>query len=250
MRTPVILLPGAVLPAALAYGGLIEALGDDVDARPKELEVYRGADPPAGYELSLEVDGVVRVADDAGFERFHLVGYSAGGAVAVAAVASIPERLLSVALLEPAWAGSIDVSPEEAAADARSSDLIAEGGPDMLRRFMVAELAPGVEPPAPPPGDPPDWMATRPAGLAAISAAFERVSLDRSALAAFERPVLYVLGGLSNPDMYGRRGERLARLFPDYRLERFEERHHFDPPHRVEPERLAAMLRSHWDRTA
>ncbi len=40
----------------------------------------------------------------------------------------------------------------------------------------------------------------------------------------------------------------LAAVFPDFRLEVFYGRHHFDPPHRIEPERLAGMLREHWER--
>jgi len=28
----------------------------------------------------------------------------------------------------------------------------------------------------------------------------------------------------------------------------FEERHHFDPPHRIEPEKLARSLRALWER--
>ena len=41
-------------------------------------------EPPPGYDLDSEVDGVRRVADAHGFGRFHLVGYSAGGAVSLA----------------------------------------------------------------------------------------------------------------------------------------------------------------------
>jgi hypothetical protein len=37
-------------------------------------------------------------------------------------------------------------------------------------------------------------------------------------------------------------------VFPNFTLEVFEERHHFDPPHRAEPERLAASLRELWAR--
>jgi hypothetical protein len=37
---------------------------------------------------------------------------------------------------------------------------------------------------------------------------------------------------------------RLARVFPDFTLQAFEDRHHFDPPHRTEPERLTASLRN------
>jgi hypothetical protein len=39
---------------------------------------------------------------------------------------------------------------------------------------------------------------------------------------------------------------RLGELFADYTLDVFEQRHHFDPPHRAEPERLAARLRELW----
>jgi hypothetical protein len=48
--------------------------------------------------------------------------------------------------------------------------------------------------------------------------------------------------------MYGELAARLARVFDDFTLEVFEERHHFDPPHRTEPERLARSLRALWQR--
>ena len=40
--------------------------------------------------------------------------------------------------------------------------------------------------------------------------------------------------------------ERLGAIFPDYTVETFPDRHHFDPPHRIEPERLATSLLSLW----
>ena len=61
--------------------------------------------PPPGYSLATEVAGVARVADEAGFARFHLFGYSGGGAASLAFAARNPERLLSLALAEPAFAG-------------------------------------------------------------------------------------------------------------------------------------------------
>src|SRR6266849_719989 len=106
MAPQTILLPGGVMPADLAYGALLEALDDDVEAIAKELEVYAGPEPPPGYTLDHEIDGVLRAADEAGFERFHLVGYSGGGASSLAFAAKHPERLLSLALLEPAWMGN------------------------------------------------------------------------------------------------------------------------------------------------
>jgi pimeloyl-ACP methyl ester carboxylesterase len=110
-----ILVPGAVLPADLAYGALLEALGDEVAAVAKELELYAGDEPPPGYTLEVEVEGVLRVAEAAGFERFHLVGYSAGGAASIVFAARHPERLQSLALLEPAWAGNEGLHPAEGA---------------------------------------------------------------------------------------------------------------------------------------
>ena len=47
-------LPGAVLPAQPAYGALIEALGPDVQAVAKDLELYAGDEPPPGWSLDTE----------------------------------------------------------------------------------------------------------------------------------------------------------------------------------------------------
>ena len=46
-------------------------------------------------------------------------------------------------------------------------------------------------------------MKQRPGGIRAILRTFQTYSLDRGALAAFDRPVYYALGGLSNPDQFG-----------------------------------------------
>jgi hypothetical protein len=35
---------------------------------------------------------------------------------------------------------------------------------------------------------------------------------------------------------------------PDFTIETFPERHHFDPPHRIEPARLASSLLALWRR--
>jgi len=75
---------------------------------------------------------------------------------------------------------------------------------------------------------------------------FQTYDLNRDALSRFQGPVYFALGGLSNPDEYGEIGERLSQVFPHFRIEVFPDRHHFDPPHRIEPQRLAASLRSTW----
>jgi pimeloyl-ACP methyl ester carboxylesterase len=247
-RPKVLLLPGAVLPADLAYVALLDAIGSEVEAVAKDLEVYAGEEPAPDYTLDVEIDGVLRAAESSGFDRFHLVGYSAGGASSLAFAAKHPERLRSLALLEPAWAGNEGLDPAEQTAW-REYDRIMRLPPgEMMSAFVRANLRAGVEPPPPPPGPPPPWMAKRPAGLDALTRAFKSCGLDSDALRSLEAPVYFALGGLSNPDHYAKIAERLADVFPDYAVEEFEERHHFDPPHRAEPERLASSLRALWAR--
>jgi hypothetical protein len=52
----------------------------------------------------------------------------------------------------------------------------------------------------------------------------------------------------SSPDYFALMAERLAGVFPDFTVEVFPDRHHFDPPHRIEPARVATSLRSLWAR--
>ena len=164
----VILLPGSVLPAELAYRSLVAALGSDAEVVAKDLEVYATAEAPPDYGLDLEVAGVLRDADAAGWDRFHLVGYSGGGAAALAVAARRPERLSSLALLEPAWAGRWDLSPAEQAIW-REYDRLETLPPDrFMRAFMPLNVKPGVELPQPPSGDPPPWLAKRPGGIRAF----------------------------------------------------------------------------------
>jgi pimeloyl-ACP methyl ester carboxylesterase len=246
-RHLVLLLPGGVVPAEPAYAALLQVLGERVDAVTKDLEVYSGDRPPPDFGLGTEVEGILREADVHAFNRFHLVGYSGGGASSLAFAALHGERLLSLALLEPAWAGN-DRTPAEEAPMRRLRALEPLPPDRFMAGFVRLQLAPGVEPPPPPEGPPPPWMAKRPAGLRAFIEAFDRGDLDVEALRAFDRPVYFALGGRSNPDYYGRMADRLATIFPDFTIETFPERHHFDPPHRIEPERLADSLLALWQR--
>jgi pimeloyl-ACP methyl ester carboxylesterase len=243
----VVLLPGSVLPAESAYAALLEELGARVDAVAKELEVYSDDQPPPDFSLDTEAQGILREADLRGFDRFHLVGYSGGGASSLAFTAAHGDRLHSLALLEPAWAGN-DRTPAEDALMERFHALESLPPDQFMAGFVGLQLAPGVEPPPPPEGTPPPWMAKRPAGVRAFIDAFDNADLDVEALRAFERPVYFALGGRSNADYFGRMAERLAAIFPDFTIETFPERHHFDPPHRIEPERLANSLLALWQR--
>jgi pimeloyl-ACP methyl ester carboxylesterase len=235
------------MPAEPAYAALLGVLGERVDAVAKDLEVYAGDRPSPDYSLATEAQGVLREADARGFDRFHLVGYSGGGASSLAFAALRGERLLSLALLEPAWAGN-ERTPAEEALWQRFQELEPLPPDQFMAGFTRLQLASGIEPPPRPDGSPPPWMAKRPAGLRALMAAFDNSELDLDALRSFDRPVYFAVGGRSNPDYFARMAKRLASIFPDFTLETFPERHHFDPPHRIEPERLSTSLIALWER--
>ena len=190
----------------------------------------------------------MRVADDAGFDRFRLVGYSGVAPVRPRSRPRHRERLLSLALMKAAWAGNASQTADEQSVGQEFDRIQHLSGNELMRDFVRIQLRPGGEPLPPPPGPPPPWMASRPAGLKAMMHAFRTDELDLDALRSFYQPVYFALGGLSNPDYYQRMADRLATVFPDFTVEIYTDRHHFDPPHRAEPARVAAALQALWAR--
>jgi pimeloyl-ACP methyl ester carboxylesterase len=245
-RIPVVFVPGGVMPVELSYGPLLSEIKDEVIPVLKDLEVYAADTPPADYDLGLEVAGIKRAADEAGLGTFHLVGYSGGGAASIAFTAKYPGRLRSLALIEPAWAGNKDWTPEEVAYWQEIDRIMALPPSERMRGFMLLNTGSGQAAP-PPSGRQPEWMAKRPAGLDAMTRAFRRYDLDLNALRSFEMPVYLAVGGLSHP-VEPRKAERLAGLFPNIHVETYQDRHHFDPPQRAEAARLARSLRELWSR--
>lgn len=238
----VIFLPGLLMPAALRYERLLEALGGDVRAVVKDLEIYRGPSvPPPGYRFESEVEGIARAADDAGFDRFHLYGHSAGGACALAFVAEHPERVLTLALDEPAT----DFSPEDLD-EARAVYLPLLQLPDdeLMPAFTRTLVPEGVEPP-PPSKEPPPWLAGRLPGVAAFVRAMCEADVAFDSLARFDRPVSYSYGSLSN-ETWERKSRRLGKALPNIAIERYEGLSHLNTSHVAEPERVAAALRALW----
>jgi pimeloyl-ACP methyl ester carboxylesterase len=240
----VLFLPGIVAPAARRYGPLLEQLGG-VDAILKDLEVYAGDEPPPGYAIDVETAGIAAAADGAGLARFHLYGHSGGGACALAFAADHPDRLLSLAIDEPAT----DFSEEDRSDPYYDEIAAAEAlpGPEAVVAFLRLQVAPGVELPPPPAGEPPPWMATRAAGIRAFVRAIAEHRVDPSRYEDFGAPVLYTHGSLSHPRWAAMR-DRLASRFPDFSSELFEGLHHLNTSHQAELGRTAALLRAHWDR--
>jgi pimeloyl-ACP methyl ester carboxylesterase len=238
-RLPVVLLPGVVTPAEISYAALAQEIRDEASFILKDLELYSGDSPPPDYSLDLEVEGIERAAGESGFETFHLVGYSGGGAASLAFTARHPERVRSLALIEPAWIGNEGRTPEEMEDWEENNRIIALPPEERMPAFMGAISAPS--------GPPPPWMAKRPAGVAALIRAFGRYRLDLEDLRRFRGPVYLAIAGLSKP-MEWRKAERLGAVLPDMEVEVYEERSHFDAPHRGEAARFARALRRLWER--
>src|SRR5579859_1133086 len=135
MTVQVIALPGGVMPAAQRYATLATASGAEVEFHPKDLEVYSGPKPPPGYSIEKEVEALARFADSLGLARFHLLGYSGGGFVAIAFAGAHPDRLMSLALFEPTGIPGAP-SPEETSLRERlRAELAGKSGVDYMRAF-------------------------------------------------------------------------------------------------------------------
>jgi hypothetical protein len=150
--------------------------------------------------------------------------------------------------MEPAFAGWQGMTPEERDHMGRFRAVQAAGGNEMFGAFQALQLAPDVQPPPRPPGPPPAWLARRPAGIRVLLDSFLRTDLELSSLARVGAPVWIALGGRSHPDYFPRMAERLSRILPDCTIDVFPDRHHFDPPHRIEPDAVAERLRALWAR--
>jgi len=107
--------------------------------------------PPADFKWSLDllVDDVFAVADAAGLKRFHLVGESIGGTVALAAALARPERVASLTVSNgahlgasiqrvEAWRRQLDEGGVKAWSDAFMADRFHEGALSPERRAWFA----------------------------------------------------------------------------------------------------------------
>ncbi len=238
-------VPGGVNPAAISYGPLLNVIQNEIKPIVKDLEIYATDKPPADYRMELEIEGVKRVADEADSKSFHLIGYSGGGAISLAFLAKYPERVRSLALIEPAPIGGADGSPESVALYSQFDRLTMLPLDQRMSAFFRLLVRPGVDPPQLPPGPPPPWMAKRPLALESFNSAFKAYKLEWERFRTYYRPVYYAYGSLSNP-IWESMAKSLAGLFPNIHIELYEGLHHMTAPHRAEPERFAWALRELW----
>lgn len=238
MMHRVLMLPGGVKPARLSYGDLVARL-DDADVILKDHELYAADAPPSNWTLDTELDAALAAAASRGWNDFHLVGYSGGGGVALALIERHPDRVRSLALIEPAWLGS------PTADDKAEIESVLQNDTSDPQAFMESFI--GL-----PNGalkEMPEWMKRRPAGLQAMSREFLRRDLDPSLLARFRGPILLALGALSVPLEHDR-ANRVAKLLPQAELRIYEGTHHFEPPHQKLAATFARDLRTLWKRAS
>ena len=248
MSIPVVALPGGVLPAAERYQPLAAALDGQVQLHTKDLEVYSGEEPPPDYSIGMEVEGLARFADSLGLDRFHLLGYSGGGFVSLAFAGTHPERLLSLAMFEPAGIPG-RLTPEEAELrEQLRAGLEGKSGPEFMRAFTTLQVKEGVELPRLA-GLPPPSLRNRPGGLNAMMAAFESYGFERDSLRQCRCPVFFGYGDLTAVHQQVWVGV-LSRLLPDLHIRRFDGIHHFVPPERLYNPAHVQALRDLWLRAA
>ena len=238
----VIFLPGIIAPAARRYEPLLRYLVD-VNPLVKDLEVYRDDAPPAGYSIATEIDGVLRVADEAGVERFHLYGHSAGGAIALAFALTHGDRVLTLAVDEPASDFTDGGNTEYGWSE--FDRVLGMPPSESTPEFLKLQVAPGVALPPAPSGTPPAWMAKRPAGMRAFIEALRAHHVTEEDYRAFEKPVYFTWGSLTH-ERWTSMERRLSTLFPNFSSEMFEGLHHLNTSHTAEPQRVAARLATLW----
>ena len=204
-----------------------------------ELRVW-GLAPGDRYDMGVEVAAVAAVAGAAGAGPVHLVGFSAGATVALAAALALGDSVRSVALIEPAFIGDDDWDPSEAAWRAAIGSLRSFGPPEGAGAFREMLMAPGET--APPSRRPVAWDFRDDLLAAMLSA---DTGLESADLGRIGVPVILVRGGRS-AGRFGLVGRRLAEVCPDFRESLFPDLHHFAPPFREQPEQLGKLLIGFW----
>ena len=240
---PVVWISPDTDPAGKSTGEFARRLAPRVDVSPVELAVW-GLDAGSRYDMGVEVDAVRALAERAGARGFHLFGFSAGGTVALAAALAMPDRVLSVAVLEPAVIGEDAWHPAEAAWQAemrRIRALPADARMDPFRRLV---MRPGLEPP-PSRRHNATWTSQD----EMLEDMIEHPGFVSSDLAAFPGPALIVIGGESNP-RWSVMARRLVDVMPDASAEEFPGLSHFTPPYREQPEAFEQLMLGFWEQAS
>lgn len=242
-----ICLSGAA-PAALTFAPLADALGSRAHLILKDLEGY-AMEFPDGYGPSTEVEGIVRAADRAGWQHFHLVGQSFGATVALALACQHSGRVQSLALNEPPFVGNDASWSDEYSSLLISLDhALAEPLADRPTAFVRALTGPGGTTPPPASGATAEWRLPRLERQGRMWPAW-RTSHRLDQLAPMGPTMYLAVGGRTHPAFLSI-AHWLQRQVPQAVLEVYPGRSHFDPPHVSETGRFAQALLSIWEGAA
>ena len=118
-----------------------------------------------------------------------------------------------------------------------------------MAAFIREQVRPGVELPPPPPATSTSAeMRKRPAGIRAMTRAFDEFQFARDRLTATTFPVYFGYGNLTS-EYEAVKASVLARRVPDIHIQRFDGVHHFVPPEQIYTPAHATTLRQLWLRT-
>ena len=244
------------LDNALSFAPMLRGLGD-LDVVCLDFPGH-GESPPrppaARYHFDDYVFDVLAAADALGWEKFHLLGHSLGGAVASVLAAACPERIESLNVIE--GLGPLSASPAETAkgwrkallasrdrqrrvhadreaaidARARNADLPREAAALLAQRGLE-EVDGGWQ-----------WRHDLRLTWPSTQRYTEPQVLDL--LAHIEAPALCVLARPRSRVVPGGFIERRAAAVPRLTLREVEGGHHV---HMQAPERVAAHIEEHVD---
>jgi pimeloyl-ACP methyl ester carboxylesterase len=177
---------------------------------------------PSQYGVEM-VNDVVRLLDDLGIARAHIVGYSMGGGIALKMLADHPERFLTAVVggsqgfrrgAKDDWSDERlikDLESGMSLSDAMIANAPANWPkPSAEQREMMRQMDAGQDPKA----------------LAAQRRGNTGLEIDYASLAAVQVPVLVVCGSLDNPD----RTKPLVAALPDAHLDVIEGGNHGRTP--------------------
>ena len=181
------------------WRALMERLADRF--RVIAVDTYgAGKSPPWPQDRKLQLADEVELLEpalEAAGERFHLVGHSYGGAIALKAALMRPERVQSMVLYEPTLFAVL----EEGEPAAREICEVVEDGRKALERGDVEAVAERFIDYWMGPGS---WAATPPARRPAIAESTRNIAgwlhvllREPTPLSSFQRldvPILYLIG--------------------------------------------------------
>jgi pimeloyl-ACP methyl ester carboxylesterase len=216
---PTVLLLHGLGGSRLSWEPQLAGLADACRLVAWDLPGY-GASPPLPADRPLTfaalADAVAALADDAGAERFHLVGISLGGMIGQYAAVAHRHRVDSLTLLSTSPRFGLDGTRPDEWRAARLAPLDAGLEPaDFADRVLSSIAGPHISAPA---------MAEQRAAMARITGAALRRTIDclvthdsRDILPAITAPTVCVVGELDEetPVDYA---EHLVALIPGAQL--------------------------------